>query len=141
MKLALITFVVSIGLLFNSMIAYAEIAVVTGKNSPINAVTVAEAKDIFLKKKNKLNGNSVLPLDLAKGDATRDAFYESVTNKAPDQVLAYWSKLIFTGKGIPPEVASSPEELVFLFSRNPDLIGYVPSDQVTDDMKILLTVP
>lgn len=120
--------------------ASAGIAVVTGKGSAVDSVTIADAKNVFLKKKDSLNGVRLIPLDLPKEDASRETFYEVVVNKTPDQLLSYWSRLIFTGKGVPPEEASSVEELSYLLSQNLNLIGYVAADKVTSDMKVVLEI-
>jgi len=118
----------------------ADVAVVVGAESPLSSVSADIAKDVFLKKVDNIEGHKVIPIDLPKENPTYESFYQKIANKSSDQVLAYWSRLIFTGKGAPPQVASSPEELVFLLSRNPDLIGYIPEEQVSAELKVVLKV-
>jgi len=57
--------------------------------------------------------------------------------KTQSQYTAYWAKLMFTGKGIPPKEIESEKELVMLVSKNPNLIGYVDASAVTDDVRVV----
>lgn len=118
----------------------ADVAVVVGAESPLSSVSADIAKDVFLKKVDNIEGHKVIPIDLPKENPAYESFYQKIANKTSDQLLAYWSRLIFTGKSAPPQVASSPEELVFLLSRNPDLIGYIPEEQVSAELKVVLKV-
>ena len=130
----LVKMICALALAICSIQVKAEIVVVTSKNSPINTITQAEAKNIFLKKVDNIGGNKLNPIDLPQESSTRTDFYERVTNKSLDQVLSYWARQIFTGKGSPPEVANSIEQLSFRLSRDPSLIGYALKDEVTDDI-------
>ena len=78
----------------------------------------------------------MIPLDLPKGDETRSAFYSLVAGKNEDNMLAYWSRLVFTGKGTPPETAADNQELQYLLSRNPDLVGYISESDLDADFNL-----
>lgn len=127
-------------LLLSALQVHAELACVTGKNSPLTSMSIDTAKDVFLKKIDSVDGHKVVPLDLSKDDPIRKEFYRKIANKSPDQILSYWSRLIFTGREMPPQVVSGVEELAFLLSRHPELIGYIPEDQVTEEMKVVLII-
>lgn len=122
-------------------IAYADIAVVVHRDSPLADVTPEQISKIFLAKtKTFANGQKIKLLDLEEGDETRDQFYKSVANKTPSQVKAYWSRLIFTGKGQPPQVLMDSDEIVETIGENLNSIGYVDPDAVTDSVKVVLTL-
>ena len=131
----------SILILSVTSIAYADIAVVVHRDSPLANVTQEEISKIFLAKtKTFANGQKIKLLDLEEGDETRDQFYKSVANKTPSQVKAYWSRLIFTGKGQPPQVLMDSDEIVETIGEDPNSIGYVDPDSVTDSVKVVLTL-
>lgn len=126
----------SVGLLF-SLTANAGISIIV---HPSNS-TPLENKDIsriFLGKVKSFNSElTAMPMNLPEGNPSRKVFEKSVLNKSSNQIKAYWSKLVFTGKGTPPLEAISESELVNLVSANPNLIAYVDDSLVTDKVKVV----
>jgi hypothetical protein len=120
--------------------AGAEVAVVVGPDSAVQALSADEVAQVFLGKSDSAGGASVSPLDLLEGDATRDEFYEKAAGRSASQLKAYWSKLVFTGKGEPPE-AVDPEELVDRLLDEPDAVGYLPGGSVPGNLRVVLTLP
>lgn len=90
------------------------------------------------KAKSFPNGDQAVPINQGDGGTT-DAFNKSVLNKSTSQLRAYWSKLIFTGKGAPPKVVESEAEILQLVSTNPNIIGYVDEGSVNDSVKVVAT--
>ncbi|MBL4867188.1 MAG: phosphate ABC transporter substrate-binding protein [Pseudomonadales bacterium] len=121
--------------------SHADIVVIVSKDSPLSSVTIDEISALFLAKTNRLQGSPLKPVDMISGDELRDTFYRSVTKKSPMQMKAYWSRLIFTGKGIPPPMAESAEDVIDMIVEEPNHIGYVEAEEVNDSVKVLLTVP
>ena len=80
-----------------------------------------------------------MPINLSSGNAIRSAFDQAALGKSTNQTKAYWSKLVFSGKGNPPKEVDSEAEVIELVSKNPSLIGYVDSGSVTADVKVVAT--
>ena len=78
-----------------------------------------------------------MPLDLEEGSATREVFLSEVVKKSKSQYSAYWAKIMFTGKGVPPKVVTSDKDMIELVSKNPNIIGYVDSANVTPDVRVV----
>ena len=119
------------------LFAAAQASAVTVIVHPSNAAAIdAKAvKKIFLGKAKKFpGGGEAIPLELASGAAKGD-FLKAVVGKSESQYKAYWSKLVFTGKGQAPRAVDSEAEIVELVSKNPSLIGYVSDGAVTDAVK------
>lgn len=130
LSLASITF-----LMTTSVVA--EVAVVV---HPSNAAALDSnsISRIFLGKlKSFPGGGQVVPLNLAESSAQTDEFNKKVLKKSGSQLKAYWSKLVFTGKGTPPKVVANDAEVVKLVSSNPNIIGYIDSASVTGDVKVI----
>ena len=120
-------------------IAFAEVAIIV---HPSNAATLSEGDiaKIYLGKSKKFpGGETALALDKPAGEANRVAFIKNVVGKSETQYKSYWSRLIFTGKGVPPKIISSDAEVVNLVSRNPDMIGFVDASSVSDGVKVIMT--
>ncbi|MDG1751168.1 MAG: phosphate ABC transporter substrate-binding protein [Thalassotalea sp.] len=104
--------------------------------SNANALDKKSFQKIFLGKSKKFpDGSQVVPIDLTGGDA-RSKFLDSVIGKSESQLKAYWSKLIFTGKGQAPRSVDTEAEVVKLVSQNPNLIGYISDGAVDDTVKV-----
>jgi len=121
-----------------SSIASAEIAVIVHPGNA-NALDKTQISRLYTgKAKSFPNGDQAVPVNQADG-ATAEAFNKAVLNKSSSQLKAYWSKLIFTGKGAPPKVVDSEAEVVQLVSTNPNIIGYVDAASVNDSVKVVAT--
>ncbi|MDP5138795.1 phosphate ABC transporter substrate-binding protein [Rheinheimera baltica] len=86
------------------------------------------------------DGSSAIPVNLNDSAPLRADFDQKALGRSSSQVKAYWSKLVFTGKGTPPKEVASDSEVLSLVANNPNLIGYVSSDAVSDNVKVLLTI-
>lgn len=64
-------------------------------------------------------------------------FHDTVLKKSPSQMKAFWSKLVFTGKGTPPKEFKTDEEVLAYVSSTPGAIGYVDDSKVTDSVRVL----
>ncbi|MBV1880896.1 MAG: hypothetical protein KUG82_04645 [Pseudomonadales bacterium] len=131
---------------------HARIAIIVNKDNPINSATEQEIAALFLAKTNRLKTLSLKTIDLmgvSEGtvankennvDDIRNRFYKIISNKSPMQMKAYWSRLIFTGKGVPPVAVLTIEEVIDIVSDEPNYIGYIDENQVNDKIKVLITV-
>lgn len=97
-------------------------------------------KKIYLgKKKSFSNGRTAIVLSVSNSDPTMTEFNEKVMDKSNSQIKAYWSKIIFTGKGTPPQEMPSASEIIHSVASNPDSIGYIDASAATDAVKIVAT--
>src|SRR5688500_9982814 len=120
-------------------LASAEVIVVVSANSPVATLTAAQAADIFLGKAKELpGGGAAVPIDLTEGSAERDEFYTSIAGKSAAQMKAYWSKIIFSGKGQPPEEVAHSAAVKKLLAGNPNAIGYIDKTAVDGTVKTVL---
>lgn len=119
----------------------ADVVVVVSAKSPVTALSVDQASEIFLGRVAKLSGaGAVVPVDQGEGSAAREAFYLKAAGKNAAQLKAYWSKKIFTGKGMPPEDAGNDAGVKAMVAANPGLIGYIDKDALDARVKALLII-
>ncbi|MBD1584347.1 phosphate ABC transporter substrate-binding protein [Pseudoalteromonas sp. S16_S37] len=119
-----------------SVSAQAEVTVIV---NPSNGATIdkdAIAKIYLGKTKSFSDGTKVNAVGLNSG-STVDEFTANVLGKSSSQYKAYWSKLIFTGKGTPPEALDSEQAVIDFVAANADAIGYVDSSKVTGNVKVV----
>lgn len=130
----------TVGLLlgFCASAAQAEVVAVVGARSPIGPLTEEQIADVFLGRLTRLPGGLLaLPLDQAEGSPARDEFYRRVAGKSPAQLKAFWSKLIFTGRGRPPKSVASAADVLKFVRENPAAIGYVDRKYADASVRIL----
>jgi ABC-type phosphate transport system substrate-binding protein len=121
--------------------AQADVAIVVSARSGISALTAEQVSDIFLGKVKTLpNGTAVKPVDLPVSDDARAAFTKRVLGRSEGQLKAYWSRLVFTGAGLPPKEAHDGDEVKALIESDPSVIGYMSPDQINSSVKVVLTV-
>lgn len=124
---------------FFSMQSLADIAIIVhpSNGAPLDA---SEVSRIFLgKSKSFPGGATVVPVNQAEGSIVRTAFDDGIIGKSASQLKSYWSKLVFTGKGTPPQEVSSEDEVKNLVASNPNMIGYIDSANVDSSVKVVLT--
>lgn len=127
-----------LGCLLFSTVANAEIAVIVHPSNANELDKNVITRIYTGKAKSFPNGEQAVPVNQADGNTT-DAFNKSVLNKSTSQLRAYWSKLIFTGKGAPPKVVDSEAEILQLVATNPNIIGYVDAGSVDGSVKVVAT--
>jgi ABC-type phosphate transport system substrate-binding protein len=121
--------------------ASADVVVIVSAKSPIATLDPDQVANIYLGKSANFPGNGeAVPLDLAMDSSTRNEFYAKATGKSPTLLKAYWSKLIFTGKGQPPKEVPDDAVVKKLVADNPKYIGYIDRNAVDPSVKVVLTV-
>ncbi|MBL4865933.1 MAG: hypothetical protein JKY67_06120 [Pseudomonadales bacterium] len=127
-------------LTFNTVVL-ADIAVVVHPDNSLSSASINNVSRIFLAKMKVFgNGEKIKLFDLEETNPLRTLFYQKVLNKSAGQVRAYWTQLIFTGKGKPPKVLLDSEEIVEAVGHDINSIGYVNVEAVNDSVKVLLTI-
>ena len=129
----------SILMLAISSFAHAGVAIIVNPDSALTAASKTEVVNIFLGKSKSVQGTRLTPYDLEKGQIARDHFYKKVVRKNESQLKAYWSRLIFTGKGLPPTAYASEQDVLDTVADDAGAIGYVSSDKVNGSVKVLVT--
>ena len=136
----LISSAVAACLLTGATASVADIAIIVNPESGLNDADAKQIAAAFLGKRGSIAGVSVTPVDQEEGQASRDEFYTKVVNKNASQLNAYWSRLIFTGKGMPPDQVSADAEVVEVVADDLEMIGYVSPGAVDDSVEVILVV-
>ena len=120
-----------------SFTASAELVLVVHPSNDAG-IDVKSAQRIFLGKENKFsNGKEAIPINQAPDSPNRATFDTDALGRSSTQVAAYWSKLVFTGKGIPPKEVGNDSEVLAIVANNQNAIGYVDSASVTNAVKAI----
>ncbi len=124
-----------------SQAAAGELVVIVSSKSPVTSLRPEQVADIFLGQiANFPGGLEAVALDQSVGSPERDEFYNKVAAKTRPQVKAYWTKMIFTGRGQPPKEISGSEAVRKMVADNPSLIGYIDKSALDASVKTVLLV-
>ncbi len=120
-----------------SCVSSAEIAVIVNPSNSEN-LTQADIKRIFLgKMKSYSNGSKIVPFNQNKSSNIKPLFDSTVLGKSPGQMKAYWSKILFSGKGKPPKAVPDDQAVLNAVISESAAIGYVDSANITDKVKVI----
>jgi ABC-type phosphate transport system substrate-binding protein len=104
----------------------AELVVIVSARSAAPVLKNDQVAAIFLGQTAQLpDGANVAAIDQRVGSNVRDEFYARVASKTPALLKAYWSKLLFTGRGQPPREVDGNAAVKKLVAETPGLIGYI----------------
>lgn len=128
-----------LSLLILSTSALADVAVIVN-SANASAINDNDISRIFLGKKKKFaSGESIEPINSSAGGSARTEFEKKVLKKSANQVKAYWSKLVFSGKGKPLKEIGSDADVLKHVAENPNAIGYVDAGSVNGSVKVIKT--
>lgn len=103
--------------------------VIVNAANPKSTMGVEELSDAFLKKMQRWpQGDEVMPVDLTEESKIRESFSRLALQKSTAAVKAYWQKMIFSGREVPPPEKASGAEVVVYVRSNRGAIGYVAAD-------------
>ena len=118
-----------------------KMVVVVSKDSEINQLDDKNVANIFLTRTNRYpNGRKAIPIELS-GGGLRDDFYQEISGKSPMELTAYWTTLIFSGRGRPPKGYGEIAALIERLEKTPNAISYLSLAQVTEKLKVVYQFP
>jgi hypothetical protein len=121
--------------------APSELVVIVSARSPVTALRPDQVAAIFLGQSVRFpDGAEAIPLDQRLGAPLRDEFYLRVTSKTPPLLKAWWSKMVFTGRGQPPAEAADSAAVRRRVAEHPELVGYIDRNALDASVRPVLVV-
>lgn len=119
--------------------AAGELVVVVSAHNASPAMRPDQVAAIFLGQSARFpDGAEAHALDQPVGSALREQFYQRVSGKTEAMLKAYWSKMVFTGRGQPPRDAPDSIAVRKAVADNPALIGYIDRDALDASVRPVL---
>lgn len=109
---------------------------------PSNKVSMSQSEiaRIYLGKAKAFpDGAPVIPINLDESVSVTAEFNKKVLKKSNSQLKAYWSKLVFTGKGTPPKAVDNNQQMLDLIALNPSMIGFIEAGTGGDKVNVIGT--
>lgn len=123
------------------LFSYAKEPIVVAVPATLNIPQLSkyQVKRIFLSKTNRIENYKIHYAHISNNKYQK-YFFKKITGKSPSKLRAYWSTLIFTGKGHPPKGYTNLDELNSAINNGKRVIFYLPKSKVTKNMKIVYTL-
>jgi ABC-type phosphate transport system substrate-binding protein len=116
-----------------------DFKVVVNDANPLTTIAAEELSRIFLKKTEAWsNGVPAVPIDQESENEVREAFSLAIHGRSAYAIKAYWQRMVFSGRAVPPAEKTSDEEVLNAVRANPGAVGYVSaSTRVGDGVKVV----
>ncbi len=117
------------------------IAVIGNPASPIKSLSVSQVMSLYTGRADSaFDTFSAVPLDQPNGSELRRAFYFSVTGQSETQINAFWARLAFSGRALPPRPMNDSAAIVKRVAGDIHAIGYVAKEAVTKDVTVICDI-
>jgi ABC-type phosphate transport system substrate-binding protein len=102
-------------------------------NPAAKAISKDQIADLYLGRSGGLT-----PIDQTAGSAIYVQFYKQATGRDAAQVKAIWSRILFTGRGLPPKQLPDSAAVKQAVAANPNAVGYIEKSAVDASVKVVL---
>ncbi len=138
MKKIIICLLVLAGL--SSGTALADILIIANKDVPDAELSQKDVGKMFLGKLRQWSDHSKIRPVTVKMPAVRETFFREYLNKSVAKYNAYWKRMIFTGKGVPPKSFDTEAGLIDYVSKTGGAIGCVSPEGIPDGSKSMIRI-
>ncbi len=115
-----------------SSLSFAEILIIANKDVPETALRQQEVQEIFLGKRVQWSNNSRIRFVTVGDSEVHGMFLKQYVNLSEADWKIYWKRMVFTGRGLPPETIPTEAELIAFVGKTKGALGYVSSDGLPD---------
>lgn len=126
----------ALGAMILAILALAQVRaeeIVVIVNPAAAPISKEQLADLYLAKSSVL-----IPIDQAAGSAIYVEFYKKATGRDSAQVKAIWSRILFTGRGVPPKQLPDSAAVKKAVAANPKAVGYIEKSAVDASVKVAL---
>jgi hypothetical protein len=81
-----------------------------------------------------------IAVDQAVGSVIYVEFYKKLTGRDSAQIMAIWSQILFTSRGVPPKQLPDSAAVKKAVAANPKAVGYIEKSAVDASVKIALVL-
>ena len=119
-----------------------EVTIVVHPDSQITSVSSVELSKIFLGRlRTWSDGTAALPVDQAPDRAVRQRFSRRVHRRSVVTVEVYWKRMIFSGRGVPPDELADDRQVLEFVRTHRGAVGYVGPETELDGVRELVLDP
>lgn len=127
-------------IVFLSSASLAQIAVIANMSVPISSANQRTTLDIYsLSIQTWENGSAITVVTLKGNDSVVKTFHKFL-GRTPLEMRKLWMRIQLSGEGRVPIALSSEAEVAEEIASTPGAIGFVSSDHVPKNVKVLFVI-
>lgn len=116
----------------------ADLLVVVSAEAALERIQRQELKDLYLESRPQHRRLAdITPIDQSERTREHNEFYRRYIEKTPAQLRAHWARLIFTGRGQPPQTLTDSQAVVERLVRDPRALGYIDARFLDERLKVV----
>ena len=129
-------------ILISPFVQAEAISVIVSSQSKLTpgSVKQKDIRNVFLRKTSKLNGVAVDLIAQSRDRSITLLFNQGVLNKTSDQMRAYWSRMMFSGKASPPPELEDDQAVKLHVAGHETSISYIKKSMLDDTVKSILDI-
>jgi hypothetical protein len=108
-----------------------EIVVIVSPASP--PISKEQLAEIYLGRSGERT-----PIDQQAGSGIYVEFYKKATGRDTAQIRALWSRILFTGRGLPPKQLPDSAAVKKAVAADPKAVGYIEKSALDATVKVAL---
>ena len=114
-----------------------RVLVVANREVPADTISSRLLQRIYLGKATRWDGGLQIRPVMQHDHELHEAFVTDLLERSEESFGVYWKRMVFTGKGRPPQAFAGDAELAAYLRSTPGAIGYVAADADTTGLKVL----
>jgi ABC-type phosphate transport system substrate-binding protein len=111
--------------------------VVANRDVPVDTISPRLLQRVYLGKATRWDGGLQIRPVMQHDHEIHAAFVTELLERSEESFGVYWKRMVFTGKGRPPQAFVSDEELAAYLRATPGAIGYIAADADTTGLKVI----
>ncbi|HEX2060235.1 MAG TPA: hypothetical protein VHK90_05805, partial [Thermoanaerobaculia bacterium] len=116
--------------------------VIVHRANPVSSLSRSELSAIFMRRTRSWPGGAeIVPVEPFARSPLRERFSRAIHGKSVAFVIRYWQRVIFAGRGIPPQELPSDAAVLELVKNHRGAIGYIARQTPADDVKVIAVTP
>jgi hypothetical protein len=135
MKTLITTFLIALCLGGSAHADSKKLVVVVARGSSLTNISRGDLKRCFTGEPFSADGKRLVPFNASPNSAERVAFDKAVLGMSADEVGRFWVDRKVRGQSAAPRSLPSPAHIAKVAAKFPGAIGYVPADQLTQDVQ------
>ncbi len=122
-------------MLLSAEVFAADFAIIVNRDNPVETLSKAEIKKIFLGTKTFWDNGDSIDVLLQNEGEPHQSFVHDILNKTPKQFQMYWKRELFSGTGIPPRRSPDDQSVKTAVAADPRMISYIATIHLDNSIK------
>ena len=137
-RISLLHVLCCVVLLSNYAYANDSVVVIVNKHSAIDTLNAQQIRNLYMgDSRHSPQGEKITVINQRQLTPEKKQFFAQLIQKKPSQYHAYWARLLFTGKAVPPRELENNIEVIEYVAANKNALAYTHSALVDDRVKVI----